>query len=398
MAAQESSNFHVEETIPPGYQFMPTDEELLHYLNLKILNKRISTDAIKDVDLYKYHPSDLCQSATSGTRECYFFTSRTRKYHKGSRPDRTAADGYWKATGGDIIVQSKGQEVGRKKVLVYYERKSDNNNKGTKTNWIMHKFTIHKMKDVACSSTNAIPDDKTLDKCVCRIYYRTSKSCKNVEQETQRNMILIQETDVPDANLEAASFYHHHNPALAFDQSSLHGAYLPDPQASINDQYQLVHEPVTYTHGEVAMQLQSNILQSPQPLAHIPGDQYYPSIPPETGIQSNDKYNPLIPPETSVQSTDQYQPITHINGDYGDFLDITTPYFSSLFGFLQPLDDNIMDPLLGDSSNAQLESLPIPLGQSITQTHGVVGGSGASNFAASTEDFYLPSPPIEWPE
>ncbi|XP_022858969.1 NAC domain-containing protein 21/22-like isoform X2 [Olea europaea var. sylvestris] len=332
----------------------------------------------------------------SGTREGYFFTSRTRKYHKGCRPDRTAADGYWKATGGDIIVQSKGQEVGRKKVLVYYEKKSDNNNKGTKTNWIMHEFTIHQMKDVACSSTNAIPDDKTLDKCVCRIYYRTSKSSKNVEQDTQRNMIPIQETDVPDANLAAALFYH--NPAPAFDQSSLYGAYLPDPQASINDQYQLVHEPVTYTHGEMAMQLQSNILQSPQPFAHIPGDQYYPSIPPETGIQNNDQYNPLIPPETSIQSNDQYQPITHINGDYGDLLDITTPYFSSLFGFLQPLDDNIMDSLLGDLSNAQLESSPIPPGQSITQTHGVVGGSSTSNFAASTEDFYLSSPPIEWRE
>ncbi|CAA2985044.1 NAC domain-containing 72-like [Olea europaea subsp. europaea] len=232
MAAQESSSFHVEETIPPGYRFMPTDKELLHYLNLKILNKRISTDAIKDVDLYKYHPSDLCQSAVSGTREGYFFTSRTRKYHKGCWPDRTAADGYWKATGGDIIVQSKGQEVGWKK----------------------------------------------LDKCVCRIYYRTSKSSRNVEQDTQINMIPIQETDVADANLAAASFFHHHSPVPAFDQSSLHGAYLPDLQASFNNQYQL----------------------------HIPGDQYYPSIPPETVIQSNDQYNPSIPPETSIQSNDQY--------------------------------------------------------------------------------------------
>ncbi|CAA3021133.1 NAC domain-containing 72-like [Olea europaea subsp. europaea] len=339
MSAKEGSTFHVEENIPPGYRFKPTDEELLHYLNL-------------------------------------------RKYHKGDRPDRTAADGYWKATGGDIIVRSNGQEVGRKKVLVYCERKPDNNNKGTKTNWIMHEFTIHQMKDVAYSSRNAIPDNKTLDKCICRMYYRTSKSSKNVEQDTRRNMIPIQETDVPDANLAAASFYYHHNPAPAFDHSSLHGAYLPDPQASINDQYQLFHEPVTYTHGEVAMQLQSNILQSPQPFAHIPGDQYYPSIPPETGIQSNDQYNALIPPETSIQSNDQYQPITHVNGDYGDFLDIMTPYFSSVFGFLQPLDDKIMDSLFADSSNAQLEFSPIQPGQSITKTHGVVGG------------FYLPSPSI----
>ncbi|CAA2968247.1 Hypothetical predicted protein [Olea europaea subsp. europaea] len=77
------------------------------------------------------------------------------------------------------------------------------------------------------------------------------------------------------------------NPAPAFDQSSLQGAFLPDPQASINDQYQLVHEPVTYTQGEVAMQLQSNILSSPQPLAHIPCDQCNVTL-----------YNPLIPSKT----------------------------------------------------------------------------------------------------
>ncbi|XP_022871959.1 transcription factor JUNGBRUNNEN 1-like [Olea europaea var. sylvestris] len=296
------------------------------------------------------------------------------KYHKGGRPDRTTADGYWKATGGDIIVRSNGQEVGRKKVLVYYERKSDNNNKGTKTNWIMHEFTIHQMKDVACSSRNAIPDDKTLDKCICRIYYRTSKSSENIEQETQRNMIPVQETHVPGANLAAASSYHYHNHVPALDQLSLHGAYLPDQQGRIYDQYQLVHEPLTYMHGEVA--IKSNILPSPQPLANIPGDQCN-----------------VTQPETGTQSNDQYR-----HRDYGDDLDFTIPYFSPLFGFLSPLDDNIMDSLLADSSNAQLESSPIPPGQSITQTHCVVRGLGTNNFAASTEDFYLPSPPIEWCE
>ncbi|XP_022847516.1 NAC domain-containing protein 72-like [Olea europaea var. sylvestris] len=161
MAAQESSNFHVEETIPPGYRFMPTDKELLHYLNLKILNKRISTDAIKDVDVYKYHPNNLCRKFLYflmflGGSFYIIFLSYLLYLH--------SLEFINKATGGDIIVQSKGQEVGRKKVLVYYERKSDNSNKGTKTNWIMHEFTSHQMKDVACSSTNAIPDDKMLNK------------------------------------------------------------------------------------------------------------------------------------------------------------------------------------------------------------------------------------------
>ncbi|XP_022873980.1 NAC domain-containing protein 55-like [Olea europaea var. sylvestris] len=218
------------------------------------------------------------QQKTSGSG--YFFTSRTRKYHKGGRPDRTAADGYWKATGGDIIVRSNGQEVGRKKVLVYYERKSDNNNKGTKTNWIIHEFTIHQMKDVACSSTNAIPDDKTM------VFKKNKNNLKPIKQFT---------------NLAATSSYHNHVPAL--DQLSLHGANLPDQHRSIYDQYQLVHEPVTYMHGEVS--IQSNILPSRQPLANIPGDQCNVTQP-ET--------------ETDMQSNDLYR-----HGDYGDDLDFTTP-------------------------------------------------------------------------
>ncbi|CAA3024865.1 NAC domain-containing 72-like [Olea europaea subsp. europaea] len=407
MAAQKHSDFSVQENVPLGYRFKPTDLELLYYLNLKIISKPILIDAIKDIDLYQYHPHNLCQSRMNGTQEGYFFTSRTKKYPKGSRPDRAAADGYWKATGAGIIVRSNGQEVGRKKTLVYYEGKSKNN-KGTKTNWMMHEFTVHQMKDVARSSTNAIPDNKMLDFCACRIFYRPSKPRKRKEEGTQRNTIPIQETHIPDANLTATSSYQNRVPAL--DQSSLQGAYVPYQQARINNQYPLVHEPVTYMHGDMVMQsnilpspqlayfrgdhmaMQSNILPSPplayfrgdhmametntapspQPLAYIPGDQSYVSL-----------YNPLFPSE---QRNDQYQPVTHLNGDVGtsrfavddgSYLDLTTP--------------SILDSFFGDSSNAQLQySSPNP------HLHGDVGCSRQGNFAASTEYWDLPSPPTEW--
>lgn len=45
---------------PIGYRFCPTDEELLvYYLRNKILNLPLPCNVIKDVDLYKIHPSDL---------------------------------------------------------------------------------------------------------------------------------------------------------------------------------------------------------------------------------------------------------------------------------------------------------------------------------------------------
>ena len=46
--------------IPPGYQFHPTDEELVdYYLKKKVAFPGMQVDVIKDVDLYKIEPWDI---------------------------------------------------------------------------------------------------------------------------------------------------------------------------------------------------------------------------------------------------------------------------------------------------------------------------------------------------
>ena len=72
--------------------------------------------------------------------ECYFFTPRDRKYRNGLRPNRAAADGYWKATGADKPVKHNDSLVGFKKALVFYKGKAP---KGDKTNWIMHEYIVN---------------------------------------------------------------------------------------------------------------------------------------------------------------------------------------------------------------------------------------------------------------
>lgn len=70
----------------------------------------------------------------------YFFTPRERKYRNGSRPNRAAADGYWKATGADKLVLDKmDNPIGFKKSLVFYKGKPPN---GDKSNWIMHEYRV----------------------------------------------------------------------------------------------------------------------------------------------------------------------------------------------------------------------------------------------------------------
>jgi len=76
--------------------------------------------------------------ALYGEKEWYFFSPRDRKYPNGSRPNRAAGSGYWKATGADKPVGTP-KPLAIKKALVFYAGKAP---KGEKTNWIMHEYRL----------------------------------------------------------------------------------------------------------------------------------------------------------------------------------------------------------------------------------------------------------------
>lgn len=75
-----------------------------------------------------------------GEKEYYFFTPRNRKYKNGSRPNRAAGDGYWKATGTNKpVTDTSNTIVGFKKNLTFFRGKPQH---GEKTNWTMHEFQV----------------------------------------------------------------------------------------------------------------------------------------------------------------------------------------------------------------------------------------------------------------
>ncbi|KAG2245355.1 hypothetical protein Bca52824_092779 [Brassica carinata] len=154
-------------SLPPGFRFYPTDEELLvQYLCRKVAGYHFSLQIIGDIDLYKFDPWDLPSKALFGEKEWYFFSPRDRKYPNGSRPNRVAGSGYWKATGTDKIITSDGHRVGIKKALVFYAGKAP---KGTKTNWIMHEYRL-------IEHSRSHGSSKLDDWVLCRIYKKTSAS------------------------------------------------------------------------------------------------------------------------------------------------------------------------------------------------------------------------------
>ncbi|XP_057453713.1 NAC domain-containing protein 72-like [Lotus japonicus] len=158
-------------SLPPGFRFFPTDEELLvQYLCRKVAGYHFSLPIIAEIDLYKFDPWVLPGKAIFGEKEWYFFSPRDRKYPNGSRPNRVAGSGYWKATGTDKVITTEGRKVGIKKALVFYIGKAP---KGTKTNWIMHEYRL-----LDSSRKHKLGSSRLDEWVLCRIYKKKSSTQK----------------------------------------------------------------------------------------------------------------------------------------------------------------------------------------------------------------------------
>ncbi|KAH1160162.1 hypothetical protein AAZX31_11G217100 [Glycine max] len=154
-------------SLPPGFRFHPTDEELVsYYLKRKINGRKIELEIIPEVDLYKCEPWDLPgKSLLPGKDlEWYFFSPRDRKYPNGSRTNRATKSGYWKATGKDRKVNSQSRAIGMKKTLVYYRGRAPH---GCRTGWVMHEY---RLDETQCETNSGLQDAYAL----CRVFKKTA--------------------------------------------------------------------------------------------------------------------------------------------------------------------------------------------------------------------------------
>nr|WLO57479.1 NAC transcription factor 20 [Rheum palmatum] len=173
--------------LPPGFRFHPTDDELvLHYLCRRCAAQPIAVPIIAEIDLYKFDPWQLPGMALYGEKEWYFFSPRDRKYPNGSRPNRAAGTGYWKATGADKPI-GKPKTLGIKKALVFYSGKAP---KGVKTNWIMHEYRLANVDRSAGKGSNLRLDDWVL----CRIYNKKGR----LEKEFTVDQKALKRSDFQD--------------------------------------------------------------------------------------------------------------------------------------------------------------------------------------------------------
>nr|ADQ43206.1 NAC105 [Schrenkiella parvula] len=174
-------------SIPPGFRFHPTDEELVgYYLKKKVASQRIDLDVIREIDLYKIEPWDLqrCRIGYEEQKEWYFFSHKDKKYPTGTRTNRATVAGFWKATGRDKAVYLNSKLIGMRKTLVFYRGRAPN---GQKSDWIIHEYYSLE------SHQNAPPQEEGW--VVCRAFK------KRTTVPTKRRQIWDQNCFFYDATL-----------------------------------------------------------------------------------------------------------------------------------------------------------------------------------------------------
>nr|XP_009387368.1 PREDICTED: NAC domain-containing protein 21/22-like [Musa acuminata subsp. malaccensis] len=162
----------IESTLPPGFRFYPSDEELVcHYLYKKVLSNGGSAEGtMVEVDLHTREPWELPDAAKLSANEWYFFSFRDRKYASGSRANRATKSGYWKATGKDRTIYDPTTHtmVGMRKTLVFYQGRAPN---GAKTGWVMHEFRLE--------TPHSPPKE---DWVLCRVFHKRKGEGEEHEQ------------------------------------------------------------------------------------------------------------------------------------------------------------------------------------------------------------------------
>ncbi|XP_073274937.1 protein CUP-SHAPED COTYLEDON 2-like [Primulina huaijiensis] len=210
----------IEATLPPGFRFYPSDEDLVcHYLYKKIGKCEEGEDAedttLLEVNLHTCEPWQLPDEAKLNRKEWYFFSFRDCKYATGFRANRATTSGYWKATGKDrpVFDPKTLAMVGMRKTLVFYKNRAPN---GIKTGWIMHEFRLENPE---------LPPKE--DWVLCRVFYKSKGENSHIFHGTASNYNIEQQKhEIIDAR-SSSERPSGQNPTTYPESSSLLGSPGP---------------------------------------------------------------------------------------------------------------------------------------------------------------------------
>ncbi|PQQ06674.1 NAC domain-containing protein 5 [Prunus yedoensis var. nudiflora] len=173
-------------TLPVGFRFRPTDEELVdYYLKNKVQGRDFHAEGIIDeIDILKFEPWDLvAKSLMKPDDESGFFFSQP-EYTPKKKTKRTTEVGFWKITGREHDIRTRDRRrtvIGKKRILTFYighVRNSD------KTNWVMHEYYIPKAHPNANQRDFVLCHLKKTVKNSGEIHTDVATTCDEVEPST----------------------------------------------------------------------------------------------------------------------------------------------------------------------------------------------------------------------
>ncbi|KAL3516041.1 hypothetical protein ACH5RR_022943 [Cinchona calisaya] len=154
--------------LPPGFQFDPTDEELVGYfLYGKVMDNPCNPSIIPELDLCSTDPWELNEKALMSQNQWYFFSQVTER--------RATEQGHWEELHLDEdIITSSGKTIGIKKFWVFY---IDQVSKKIQTNWVMEEYHLDKGGLLRRHSKNGPNEQEYLnDWVLCRVHASNTDS------------------------------------------------------------------------------------------------------------------------------------------------------------------------------------------------------------------------------
>ncbi|KAK1407595.1 hypothetical protein QVD17_39215 [Tagetes erecta] len=170
MELQHSSNPNSITPLPPGCQFFPSEQQLIsHYLTLK--NDPTSSNLINEIDLYRYDPFDLPETARfvfgrEGKRKHWYCFVPVPRVKRGRGEKRPAGGGFWRRIGSvkDVVGGGvQGVVVGTRKTFVFYL--GDLGKTAVRTKWIMYEYALLDQKMAEASYV------------LCRVFAKSHHKC-----------------------------------------------------------------------------------------------------------------------------------------------------------------------------------------------------------------------------
>ncbi|CAL9168861.1 unnamed protein product [Musa hybrid cultivar] len=201
-------------TVPLGFRFYPTEEELIgFYLQNKLNNRREDMERVIPVaDVYCCDPWQLPpisgEACGRDGEQWFFFCPRQEREANGGRPTLTTPSGYWKGTGSpSLVYSSENRAMGVKRTMVFYQGSPL---ACTKTKWKMNEYRALEEGATGVISSAAAKVIITFlrgEVSLCRVYTR-SESVRSFDRRPAAAAVVTDErrtAEVPRSSPVPAS-------------------------------------------------------------------------------------------------------------------------------------------------------------------------------------------------